>query len=145
MSDSAVKFRRKSSDFPRLLLRERETGCRVTVVKERVLGERRTGRTRTEVYHDEDTGDETTRTVELIEKIVEQEVNVQRGFEAVFLLHSTFALFRNNLHKHFTRTYLTGIGFLLLSSLSMCCALINVVSNVSKVLQCLINLKPPRV
>ena len=111
MSDSAVKFRRKSSDFPRLLLRERETGCRVTVVSERVLGERRTGRTRTEVYRDEDTGEETTRTVELIEKMVEQEVNVHRGVEAVFLLHSTFAPFRHNLHKHFTRTYLTGIGF----------------------------------
>ena len=83
MSDSGVKFRRrKSSDFPRLLLRERETGRHVTV-REKVLGERRTGEMVTEVYHDEDTGEELTRTVELIEKTVEHEVNFQRRVETI--------------------------------------------------------------
>ena len=77
ISDSGVKYRRKSSDFPRLLLRERETGRHVTV-RETVLGERRTGETVTEVYRDEETGQEMTRTLELIEKTVEHEVNFQK-------------------------------------------------------------------
>ena len=88
MSDYGVKFRRKSSDFPRLLLRERETGRHVTV-REKVLGERRTGEMVTEVYHDEDTGEEFTRTVELIEKTVEHEVNFQRRVKTIYTLHST--------------------------------------------------------
>ena len=42
-------------------------------VREKVLGERRTGEMVTEVYIDEVTGEETARTVELIEKTVEHE------------------------------------------------------------------------
>ena len=86
ISDSGVKLRRKSSDFPRLLLRERETGRHVTV-REKVLGERRTGTMVTEVYLDEATGEEVTRTVELVEKTVEHEVNFQRRVEHI--LHCT--------------------------------------------------------
>lgn len=56
-------------------------------VREKVLGERRTGTMVTEVYLDEATGEEVTRTVELVEKTVEHEVNFQRRVEHI--LHST--------------------------------------------------------
>ena len=63
-----------SADFPSLLLIEKETGTSVRE-RERVLAEKR--RQKTEWVVDEETGNETLRTVEYIEKTIEHEVTTR--------------------------------------------------------------------
>ena len=116
MSDFGVKFRRKSSDFPRLLLRERETGRHV-IVREKVLGVRRTGEVVTEVYVDEDTGEEITRTVELVEKTVEHEVNFQRRVATFYTTPCTVFIHPDIVCTNFQAHVSNGNGYSALSSI----------------------------
>ena len=64
-----------SADFPSLLLTERETGRVTTAERETVVGERVVTH-RTRLVVDEDTGQETFETVQLVEKTIEHEVQI---------------------------------------------------------------------
>ena len=82
-----------SADFPSLLLTERETGRVTTAERETVVGERVVTH-RTRLVVDEDTGQETFETVQLVEKTIEHEVQ--------FSTTNDFCLLRSVLHKEFS-------------------------------------------
>nr|XP_018899878.1 PREDICTED: protein scribble homolog isoform X6 [Bemisia tabaci] len=68
-------LRPSSEDFPKLLMRESPGETRVCE-REKVLGE--TVTTKTEEYYDEKTGERKVRTVEIVEKLIEKEVETTR-------------------------------------------------------------------
>ncbi|XP_030757853.1 protein lap4 isoform X4 [Sitophilus oryzae] len=71
--DEATPLRPSSADFPRLALREKPAGAARTVREsEKVLGE--TVSRKTEEYVDQATGERRVRTVEVVEKLIEREV-----------------------------------------------------------------------
>ncbi|XP_076251177.1 scribble planar cell polarity protein isoform X14 [Rhynchophorus ferrugineus] len=71
-TDQATPLRPSSADFPRLALREKPTGARTLRESEKILGE--TVKRKTEEYVDEMTGERRVRTVEVVEKLIEREV-----------------------------------------------------------------------
>lgn len=64
-------LRPSSDDFPKLAVRQSPGATRVRE-SERVIGE--TVTTKTEEYLDEETGQHKVRTVEIVEKLIEKEV-----------------------------------------------------------------------